>query len=62
MVYFAVNKNGDETIHNEKPFRYEGRWLGGDRHVYSIYLPKGTIYKILGYELTWGNKPVEYGG
>ena len=58
MAGVAVHKYGDEVIFDFEPYRWnvfvwvEGR---GD----DIYLPKGTIKKLIGRDLTWSDEPVE---
>lgn len=77
MAWLAVNKNGDEYIFSSKPIRnleydifedpvYES-WDGQGGHLelhhYSdIQLPKGTIKKLIGRELTWEDEPVKLEG
>ena len=61
MAFLAVDKNGKEFIYNSKPIRYdeyfdEDHFGEGCVHV---YLPKGSIKKLIGYELTWDDDPVE---
>lgn len=72
MAWLAVDKCGSERIFSVKPIRSKSNFLLPSRsetneygsleyHVIGSYiiLPKGTIRKILGYELTWDNDPVE---
>ena len=56
MAYIAVDKNKDEYIYHTKPSKTEDYWT-----TYSdcIQLPKGSILKLLGRELTWDDEPVE---
>ena len=58
MAWVAVDKHGDECIYKYRPIRssYYGCWMTGDD---VISLPKGTIRRLLGVELTWANEPVE---
>lgn len=64
-VYFAVGSNGIEIASNVKPERYETTWLclsenfAGWDDDYSVILPKGTIKKLTGKELTWNDEPIE---
>ena len=63
MAWLAVNKDGTEWIMPEKPVRGRcGHWEYLEE-VYNvpieIELPKGTVYKLLGKELTWDDEPVE---
>lgn len=57
MAWVAVDKNGDEVLFDFEPERYNSLWVEdvGD----DIYLPKGTIKKLIGKDLTWQDEPVE---
>lgn len=65
MAWVAVDGMGIEWIYASKPYRNNGlqNWepLYKDDYVLidMIELPKGTIEKIIGRELTWGDEPVE---
>lgn len=73
MSWLVVSKFGTEEIYSEKPLRCTtGVWVKPhdeycDENVEfsqkykgdCVMLPCGTIEKILGYELTWENDPVE---
>lgn len=72
MAWVAVDKYGNENIFSIKPLRTKQFWEipfekyyddnGSNVYYYhgeDIILPKGTIRKILGYELTWDNDPVQ---
>ena len=58
MAWVAVNKNGGEVIFDFEPYRrHDFFWakdFGND-----IYLPKGTIKKLIDRDLTWQDEPVE---
>lgn len=69
MAWLAVNKDGTEWIMPGKPVRgWCGHWEYSEK-VYveseqgyvsiKIELPKGSVYKLLGKELTWDDEPVE---
>lgn len=68
MAWLAVNNNGQEVITEEKP-TYDGFEWEDNKEVYieseygqissAIYLPKGTIFKIIGREMTCKDEPVE---
>lgn len=68
MAWLAVNKDGKELISPIKPRRY-GEWWDCTEEVCSesefslvdmdIELPKGTIKKLIGKDLTWKDEPVE---
>lgn len=75
MAWVAVNKNGSEGIFRYKPYRKDPDksiyklwepeyWSDEDSSDYGnedseVFLPKGTIKKLIGRELTWENEPVE---
>lgn len=55
MAWIVVTKIGGELISQTEPFRVGDYWIG-----YSIFhLPKGSIKKLIGRELSWNDKPVE---
>ena len=69
MTYLCVDIDGTERIiecevycergGDEEPYRDEECWDYDPHNDVCIELPKGTIKKILGRELTWEDKPVE---
>lgn len=67
MAWLVVNKNGEEIINKTPPKRdFEvGEWdcfaenVAGWYDDYSIFLPKGSIKKLIGRDLTWEDEPVE---
>lgn len=66
MVWIAVNKNGNETLYENKPERNrnKGCWEAtydkalGKTSQY-IELPKGFIKKMFRRKLTWNDEAVE---
>lgn len=61
MAWLAVDKNGSEYIYNFEPIR-KSDYFEYDESYYDsgyIKLPKGSIEKLIGYELNWNNEPVE---
>lgn len=59
MAWVAVDKNGDEYVYSYEPHRdcCKGLelWMSdGD----CVELPKGSIKKLIGKELTWSDEPV----
>ena len=61
MAYLAVNKHGDEVIFRSEPTRETSYWEIFDYYSepdYGVELPKGTIYKLIGRDLTWDDEPV----
>lgn len=59
MAWLAIEEDGSEYIFSVKPKLYSN----GIRYVSSkdsvILLPKGTIAKLLRYDLKWEDEPVE---
>jgi hypothetical protein len=58
MAWVAVHKNGDEVIFDFEPYRWNDSFWVEDI-ADDIYLPKGTIKKLIGRDLTWSDEPVE---
>lgn len=58
MAWLAVNKDGSEYVYASCPERGE-RFFGYEGNRYYVGLPKVTIKKIIGRELTWQDEPVE---
>jgi hypothetical protein len=59
MAWLCADKYG-EIIATEKPERSlaaEGAWLVAYE---DINLPKGSIKRLIGRELTWEDEPVEF--
>lgn len=57
MAWVAVDKEGTEYIYEDKPSRISACcW-------YSVFglvrIPKGSIKKLIGKELSWDDEPVE---
>lgn len=64
MAWLAVNGDGSEHIFANKPYRntdphFGTKWEGGWLSSY-IELPKGSIEKLIGRELSWSDEPVEF--
>ena len=64
MAWVAVNWNGDEYIYEEMPERFYHRWAPTfceyENRVYDyVEIPKGSIKKLIGRELSWNDEPVE---
>ena len=62
MAYLCADKRG-EFIADEYPSRAWDEWRGW-RDVYGesctlIKIPKGTIEKLIGRELTWEDDPID---
>lgn len=57
MAWVAVDMDNTEWIFNKKPFRFdEGYWYSDSQF---IYIPEGSIKKLIGRELSWKDEPVE---
>lgn len=56
MAWVAVNRNEIENIYKSEPHRAYDLWWDVDTE---ISLPKGTIKKLIGRDLTWEDNPVE---
>lgn len=65
MAWVATDKNGEEYLYEEKPSRgYGCIWKATfredkDRNSDFIELPKGSIKKLIGRELSWNDETVE---
>lgn len=72
MAWVATDKYGEEYIFQGKPKRNDDFWenpiyesfdgQGGRlvlHHFSDIRLPKGSIKKLIGRDLTWEDNPVE---
>lgn len=64
-AYLAVNKNGDERIFEECPTYHrlkeqwviETEWETTTEYYYGVPLPKGSIKKLIGKDLTVIDEP-----
>lgn len=62
MAYLAVNKDGMEIKCSIKPIRHNNGIISmwtTKRRGKKEDLPKGSILKLIGRELTWNDEPVE---
>lgn len=68
MAWVAVDMSGAECIFYNKPERNNNQWEDIDYLVYGeiqydvdscIVLPKGTIKKLIGRDLSWNDEPIE---
>ena len=67
MAWVAVDKDGSEFIYEDKPERYIACWRIWRREftgetMNHVFLPKGSIKKLIGKELSWSDEPVELKG
>ena len=59
MAWVAVDTHGIENIYESEPYRTHGYWWDDLYFSTEISLPKGTIKKLIGRDLTWEDNPVE---
>lgn len=64
MAWLATDRDGTEMMFMNEPEKYEekGWWFDSDEDSEcegGIGLPKGSIEKLIGRTLTWGDEPVE---
>lgn len=59
MIYLAVDKALNEFIFETCPFREDTYWMQGNGSCNELELPKGSIKKLIGRELTWEDDPVK---
>lgn len=65
-TYLAVNLDGTEIVFSSLPQRCGDFWVGlsedeaGWDEDFSVILPKGTIKKLIGKELTWEDEPYRF--
>lgn len=57
MAWVATDRNGKEWVYVDVPVRGDTTWYleEGDY----IELPKGSIKKLIGRDLTWDDEPIE---
>lgn len=58
MAWVTVNYHGVEVILSDRPKKLFRRLWGNDK-TQIIPLPKGSIKKLIGKELSWSDSPVE---
>lgn len=57
--WLAVDQDGEEWIYDILPERKHNAW-GIDRYMNNaMFIPQGTIEKIIGRALTWEDEPIE---
>lgn len=57
MAWVAVDMDNTERIFNKKPFRSDDGYWYSDSHF--IYIPEGSIKKLIGRDLSWENNCVK---
>ena len=60
MAYLAVDADGTEVVFSERPKRFRSVWVSQEKALIDKYieLPRGSIAKLIGRELTWEDEPV----
>lgn len=58
-AWVCVNYFGMELMFASKPKKVDGSWLDNNGCCKCLELPKGSIKKLIGTELTWNDEPVE---
>lgn len=62
MAWVAVDKDSTECIYEFGPVRskiYDGKFVPLFENSMWLTLPKGSIKKLIGRDLTWEDKPIE---
>lgn len=59
MTWLAVDRDGRECIYQFYPKRRISQFIPTYSYSMWLALPKGTIKKIIGKDLTWEDNPVE---
>lgn len=66
MAWLAVDKDGTEAIYDIKPIRGTNKiknneevWTLSRMCAHYIVVPKGSIKKLTGKDLTWYDEPVK---
>jgi hypothetical protein len=59
MAWLAVDKNGDEMTYMDYPERNISKGMFGTGEAQYVFLPSGSIEKLIGRKLTWSDEPVE---
>lgn len=57
--YLSVDENRTECVFEDCPYRKNNEWTSDTNY---CMIPKGTILKLIGRQLTWEDEPVEYRG
>lgn len=62
MAFLAVDSDNHEYIHTNRPIKrkfFDGTYGLDSVGYMAVRLPKGTIKKLIGRDLTWDDDPVE---
>jgi len=57
MAYVAVGNKGTEFLFISKPLKLGSCWIPLDEK--HSELPKGTIKKLVGFDMEWEDSPIE---
>jgi hypothetical protein len=60
MAWLCVDKSKNEHISEDKPIRHKGVLWCFAFDDDAVSLPKGTIKRLIGRELSWEDEPVEF--
>jgi hypothetical protein len=64
LLWFTVNRDGRECVHNRKPIRHRGDepiWVvPNSSGTGTMTLPPGSIWEITGKTLSWENDPIQW--
>ena len=58
MAWVAVDRVGRNLVSEMKPERLGSCWENPDYYENVVYLPEGSVEKLIGRELTWNDEPV----
>ena len=59
MAWLAVNDSGVEAVYENKPCRNDENGYFSPVNGHYVTIPRGSIQKLIGRELTWDDEPVE---
>ena len=59
MAWVAVDEDGRECIYQFRPKRGDNQFIPLYEYSMCLVLPKGSIKKLIGRELTWEDNTVE---
>lgn len=59
MAFVACDENKAEWIYDEHPQRRKLEFYPSEVGNNCVELPSGTIKKLIGYDLSWYDEPVE---
>ena len=59
MAWVAVDKDSRECIYQFRPKRVNNQFMPLYEYSMRLALPKGSIKKLIGRNLSWNDEPVE---